>query len=240
MRSGGRWALLLIGCGATRTTARHGDGHSPAVARSGAQETAGPFPGDGSNGPNVLTESGVVRRDITKSFGDASGVAEGVPASLDLTLLDVAAGGPPLAGAAVYLWHCDMACRYSLYDDEIAEENFLRGVQETGDDGKLGFDDDLSRGVHRAAGPTSTSRSTRASTPPRRRRPKLRTSQLALPQDVCDPVFATDRLRAERRRTSRRHRWTPTWCSATATRASWRGASGAPGGRFTLTLNVGV
>ena len=34
------------------------------------EETAGPFPGDGSNGPNVLTESGVVRSDITASFGD--------------------------------------------------------------------------------------------------------------------------------------------------------------------------
>ena len=29
------------------------------------EETAGPFPGDGTNGPNVLTESGVVRSDIT-------------------------------------------------------------------------------------------------------------------------------------------------------------------------------
>ena len=40
------------------------------------EETAGPYPGDGSNGPNVLAESGVVRSDITTSFGDASGVAE--------------------------------------------------------------------------------------------------------------------------------------------------------------------
>ena len=39
------------------------------------EETAGPYPGDGSNGPNVLAESGVVRSDITSSFGDASGVA---------------------------------------------------------------------------------------------------------------------------------------------------------------------
>ena len=41
------------------------------------EETAGPFPGDGSNGPNVLTESGVVRSDIRSSFGEFSGTATG-------------------------------------------------------------------------------------------------------------------------------------------------------------------
>jgi hypothetical protein len=36
------------------------------------EETAGPFPGDGTNGPNVLAESGVVRSDITMSDDDAA------------------------------------------------------------------------------------------------------------------------------------------------------------------------
>ncbi|BCW73407.1 hypothetical protein NicSoilB8_44510 [Arthrobacter sp. NicSoilB8] len=47
---------------------------TPALARAIAecgveipQETAGPYPGDGSNGPNVLEASGVVRRDIRSS-----------------------------------------------------------------------------------------------------------------------------------------------------------------------------
>src|SRR5262245_50005654 len=35
-------------------------------------ETAGPYPGDGSNGPNVLVQSGVVRSDIRTSFGGAT------------------------------------------------------------------------------------------------------------------------------------------------------------------------
>ena len=35
------------------------------------EETAGPFPGDGSNGPDVLGQSGVVRSDIRSSFGDS-------------------------------------------------------------------------------------------------------------------------------------------------------------------------
>ena len=45
------------------------------------EETAGPYPGDGSNGPDILEQSGIVRSDITTSFGDSSGVAEGVPAT---------------------------------------------------------------------------------------------------------------------------------------------------------------
>ena len=47
-------------------------------------ETAGPYPGDGSNGPNVLVESGVHRSDITSSFGGATGTAEGVPMRVSL------------------------------------------------------------------------------------------------------------------------------------------------------------
>ena len=43
-----------------------------------AEETAGPFPADGSNGVNVLTESGIVRQDIRSSFGSSSGTADGV------------------------------------------------------------------------------------------------------------------------------------------------------------------
>src|SRR5687768_14771841 len=31
------------------------------------RETAGPYPGDGSNGPNALTRSGIVRGDIRTS-----------------------------------------------------------------------------------------------------------------------------------------------------------------------------
>ena len=39
------------------------------VAGEIPEETAGPFPADGSNGPDVLAESGIVRADITSSFG---------------------------------------------------------------------------------------------------------------------------------------------------------------------------
>jgi protocatechuate 3,4-dioxygenase beta subunit len=64
------------------------------------EETAGPYPGDGSNGPDVLEESGIVRGDIRASFGDASRTAEGVPMTLELVIADLANGGAAFEGAA--------------------------------------------------------------------------------------------------------------------------------------------
>ena len=113
-----------------------------AIAECGVeipQETAGPYPGDGSNGPNVLAASGVVRQDITSSFGASTTKAAGVPLTVTLTLLDNANGCVPLAGAAVYAWHCDKEGRYSLYDSGLENENFLRGVQEADANGQVTF-----------------------------------------------------------------------------------------------------
>ena len=47
------------------------------------EETAGPFPGDGSNGPDVLSEADVVRSDIRSSFAGLSGMAPGVPLTVN-------------------------------------------------------------------------------------------------------------------------------------------------------------
>ena len=70
-------------------------------------ETGGPYPGDGANGPNVLDDSGVVRSDITSSFGSSTTRAEGVPLTINLTVTDAGNGYSAMAGVAVYLWHCD-------------------------------------------------------------------------------------------------------------------------------------
>lgn len=113
-----------------------------AIAECGVeipQETAGPYPGDGSNGPNVLAASGVVRQDITSSFGTSSTTADGVPLTVTLTLLDNASGCAPLAGAAVYAWHCDKDGKYSMYDAGLKNENYLRGVQEADANGQVTF-----------------------------------------------------------------------------------------------------
>ena len=40
-------------------------------------ETAGPYPGDGSNGPDLLEGSGIVRSDIRSSFDTATTTAKG-------------------------------------------------------------------------------------------------------------------------------------------------------------------
>ena len=103
------------------------------------EETTGPFPGDGSNGPDVLADSGVIRRDITRSFGDATGVAEGVPLIFDLLILDRANGCAPMEGAAAYAWHCDANGGYSLYSPSVADQNYLRGVQAADADGVVRF-----------------------------------------------------------------------------------------------------
>lgn len=155
------------------------------------EETAGPYPGDGSNGPNVLTESGIVRSDITSSFGTASGVASGVPTTVRLRLYDLSGDDiTPLAGGAIYLWHCDQEGRYSMYDDEIVDENYLRGVQEADDKGWLEFRtiwpacyDGRWPHMHFEVYET-LAKATSADN-------KLRTSQLALPQDVCETVYGS-------------------------------------------------
>ena len=146
--------------------------------------------GDGSNGPNVLTESGIVRSDITKSFGSASGVAEGVPLTVELIVMD-AAKDTVLPGAAVYLWHCDALGRYSLYDDEIGDENYLRGVQAADAQGKVTFKT-VFPGAYSGRWPhihfevyASLAEATAAG--------KISaTSQLALPAEACNTVYASN------------------------------------------------
>src|SRR3712207_7413403 len=94
----------LAACGATSVGSTAASSSSASGSTSTASteipdETAGPYPGDGSNGPDVLERSGVVRSDIRSSFGDLSGTAEGVPMTLRLTVSDLA-GGVPFEGVA--------------------------------------------------------------------------------------------------------------------------------------------
>jgi protocatechuate 3,4-dioxygenase beta subunit len=154
-------------------------------------ETAGPYPGDGSNGPDVLAMDGVVRQDIRTSIGSASGTADGVPLTIDLTVLDAASGCAPLPGAAVYLWHCDRDGGYSMYSPGIEDETYLRGVQVADDAGALRFTsifpgayDGRWPHVHFEIYPSVEAATSGTGE-------ILVTSQLALPEDVCDLVYAT-------------------------------------------------
>ena len=95
-----------------------------------------------------------------------------------------------MAGAAVYLWHCDRLGRYSMYSSEIQDENYLRGIAKTDKNGTAWF-----RTIFPAAysgrwphihfevyqnvkGATSDG-------------PIVKTSQIALPKEACDAVYAT-------------------------------------------------
>ena len=189
--AGGLGATALAACGSSDDSAPATTSSEGSSTAEVPEETAGPYPGDGSNGPNVLAESGVVRSDITSSFGGAAGTAAGVPTTIDMKLLDVAAGGKALAGAAVYIWHCDMQGRYSMYDAEIASENYLRGVQVSDKQGKVKFASIFPAAysgrwphVHFEVYESLESATAAGS--------KLRTSQIALPKDACDAVYATD------------------------------------------------
>ena len=184
----GAGALQLIGCGASATSP---SSTSTTNTNGGAcskipEETQGPFPGDGSNGPNVLNQSGVVRSDIRSSFAGASGSAEGATLTVKITLVDVNGGCAKLAGYAVYLWHCDRDGLYSLYT--APTENYLRGVQETDADGTVTFTTTFPGcypgrwpHIHFEIYPSLAAATSSGS--------KIATSQLALPADVCGDVY---------------------------------------------------
>jgi len=155
------------------------------------EETGGPFPGDGSNGVNVLTESGVVRSDIRSSFAGASTTAQGVTAKLELTIFDLNGSAvTPYEGAAVYVWHCDREGRYSMYDSQIAGENYLRGVQAADTDGKLAFTT-IFPGAYSGRWPHIHFEVYKTAADAQKATGKLRTSQIALPEDACKLVYAT-------------------------------------------------
>jgi protocatechuate 3,4-dioxygenase beta subunit len=162
----------------------------PAATTTGEipEETAGPYPGDGSNGPNVLNQSGIIRSDIRSTLGGSGNVAGGVPMTLELTIVDLANGGKPFTGTAVYVWHCDREGRYSLYSNGVTDENYLRGVQVADGSGKVRFTSIFpacyaGRWPHihfevypNQAGITDADKA-------------IATSQVALPKSVCDTVY---------------------------------------------------
>ncbi len=110
--------------------------------------------------------------------------------TLELTVSDLAEGGSAFAGAAVYVWHCDREGRYSLYSEGIQEQNYLRGVQVADADGIVRFTSVFPAcypgrwpHIHFEVYPDrdSITDSTNA----------IATSQVALPEAICDRVYAT-------------------------------------------------
>jgi protocatechuate 3,4-dioxygenase beta subunit len=168
------------------TTAASGGGELVEVP----DETAGPFPGDGSNGQNVLDDSGIVRADIRGSFGTSSQVAEGVPLTIRITVKG-AETSQALVGAAVYVWHCDRDGNYSMYSSGFEEENYLRGVQETDATGTVTFSS-VYPGCYPGRWPHVHFEVYERVVDATSSGPIVKTSQLALPQAACEAVYATD------------------------------------------------
>jgi protocatechuate 3,4-dioxygenase beta subunit len=198
---GGGALALLVGCGsddgddaAASTTSTTGNSSSSRAAAGECspipEETAGPFPGDGSNGPDVLADDGIVRRDIRSSFGSSSTTAEGVPLAIALRLTDSSGGCAARPGAAVYVWHCDRDGGYSMYSDGVEGENYLRGVQEADGDGLVRFTS-IFPGAYPGRWPhvhfevhEGLDAAVSGGTP-------MATSQIALPEDACRAAYAT-------------------------------------------------
>jgi len=154
-------------------------------------ETGGPYPADGTNTSNgstsnVLVANNVVRSDIRPSFIGSSTVAAGVQVTITLTLVNVNASCAPLAGYAVYLWHCNAVGQYSLYD--LPAESYLRGVLVTDANGQVTFTT-IFPGCYSGRWPhmhfeifSSLANATGG-------RYAVLTSQLAMPAAACTTVF---------------------------------------------------
>ncbi|MFT3887995.1 MAG: intradiol ring-cleavage dioxygenase [Arachnia sp.] len=155
-------------------------------------ETAGPYPADGSNDVNgqvvdVLEQSGIVRQDLRTSIGGGDAVA-GIPLTFTLAITDMANSDAPFAGVAVYAWHCDAQGRYSMYSDGVQDQTWLRGVQLAGSDGTVTFTS-IVPGCYSGRWPhihfevypdeASITDSTNA----------IATSQLAFPEDMLHVVY---------------------------------------------------
>jgi len=190
-------ALQLIGCGSSPTSATEAPtsntststGTGAACTAKVPEETQGPYPADGSNGPSVLNSSGVVRSDIRSSFAGLSGTATGVPLTISLTVVS-ASTCQPLAGRAIYIWHCDQAGRYSLYSAGATNQNYLRGIQEADLSGRVTFTSIFPAcysgrwpHIHFEVYPSLSAATSVAN--------KTATSQIALPKTICDEVYAT-------------------------------------------------
>ena len=141
----GAGLLALVGCAPAGSSAAATAGATAgATASAGAtaaaaacavipEETAGPFPGDGSNGPDVLTASGVVRSDIRSSFGGSTTVAAGVPLTIKLAIQDAGErlrAARRRRGLRLALRPARAGTRCTRQG--VTNENYLRGVQADG------------------------------------------------------------------------------------------------------------
>jgi protocatechuate 3,4-dioxygenase beta subunit len=199
----GAAAAVIAACGgannssstsnSTSSTSSSGGSASSGSCVADPAETNGPYPADGTNtvngaSVNVLSASGIVRSDIRGSFGSSSTVADGVPLLLTINLVDTNATCALLTGYAIYVWHCNRDGEYSLYSSAIQTENYLRGVQVTGDNGQVTFQTIFPAcysgrypHIHVEVYKTLASATGESNA--------ILTTQMAMPRDVCTVVY---------------------------------------------------
>jgi protocatechuate 3,4-dioxygenase beta subunit len=188
-----RDALKIFGAGGAATLLSVlGAGRAQAATPTAVvpTETGGPYPGDGSNGPNVLDDSGIVRHDIRRSFGASRTLATGVPLRVNVTVTRAAKDYAPLAGAAVYLWHADRLGRYSMYGSGVEDENYLRGIAKTNENGTAWFRT-IFPACYDGRWPHIHFEVYASVAKAVANGPIVKTSQIALPKTVCSKVYAT-------------------------------------------------
>ena len=100
----GAVGLSLAACG---TPASNSPGATASASSSSGlteipDETNGPYPADGTNGPDILEDSGVIHKDITSSFGTSTTKAR-VRAEIAARALPFAGGGAAIELPAVSL-----------------------------------------------------------------------------------------------------------------------------------------
>ena len=139
----------------------------------------------------------------------------------------------------MYLWHCDREGRYSMYSQGVEDENYLRGVQEAGADGKVTFTSIFpacysGRWPHIHFEVFSSAADAVGDGRP------LVTSQLALPEAICEEVFATDGYSSSVRNLSQVSLTTDMVFSDDEAQSQLAAISGSVPAGYTAALAVGV
>lgn len=206
MSGAGLAAAACGGGGSDTTTSTSTGGSSGGGSSSGTSgcittvgETEGPYPADGSNSSggvvrNVLSTTGVVRSDIRTSIGGVStNTASGVPITLKIKLGNSNSSCAPLAGYAIYIWHCTVDGKYSLYD--LPNENYLRGVLVTDSNGEATFTT-IFPGCYSGRWPHIHFEIYPSLPVATSYRNKVLTSQFAMPAATCSAVYSGSSLYA--------------------------------------------
>jgi protocatechuate 3,4-dioxygenase beta subunit len=192
-------SLALVACSdnSSSSAATSSSDSSSSSAASGdlpdaeiPDETAGPYPADGTNGPDVLEESGIERSDIRSNIGEDNPV-DGVPLEFTLTITDMANDDAPYEGVAVYAWHCNALGEYSMYSEGVEDDTWLRGVQVADENGEVTFTSIVPAcytgrwpHIHFEVYPDIDSITDAENA--------ISTSQLAIPEDVATVVYELD------------------------------------------------